>query len=120
MMATVYAEFYGENSFAGQHEDEPKVLSLFDVAPHKKGILGPKEFLDVYGHLQVVEFLGIHRWTRSFVDNVRNGEFKGSFEGVVGKAGEGHKLIMAKAKTQEWIDKVRSLYGDKAEQIISS
>jgi hypothetical protein len=118
----VFAEFFGPNSFAGQHEKtDEKCLKLFDVAPYKKGILGPKEFLDVYGHLDITKYLGIHNWTREFVEKVKRGEFEGStFEGVVGKAGEGHKLIMAKAKTQAWIDKVKARYGDQADKIIMS
>ena len=55
------------------------------------------------------------------VQRVREGELEGvTFEGVVGKAGEGHKLIMAKAKTQAWIDAVRSRCGATADQIIAS
>src|SRR5579862_2894932 len=40
---TVFAEFWGENSFAGSHvQDDTKYLTLFDAAPYKKGILGPE------------------------------------------------------------------------------
>ena len=116
----VFAEFFGENSFAGLHEpNDEKFLKLFDIAPCKKGILGPEEFLDVYGNLDIAKFLGVHHWTKDFVDVVRKGEFEGaSFEGVIGKAGAGHKLIISKAKNQAWIDKVRERYGDKAESLI--
>lgn len=120
--AVAFMEFYGPNSFAGQHIDEDvKTLTLFDVAVHKKGILGPKEFVDIYGDLNIAEYLGRHNWTRNFVQRVRDGEFLDkSFEGVVGKTGEGHKLYMAKAKSQAWVDKVRQKYGDDAESIIMS
>lgn len=62
----------------------------------------------------VPKFLGNIKWTRGFVDQVRKGEIEGiTDEGVVGKAGEGHKLIMAKAKTQTWIDKILARYGEE-------
>lgn len=118
-----FAEFYGPNSFAGNHDvaDEHK-LTLFDVAPYKKGILGPKEFLKTFGHLDIPNYLGKLNWTRDFVAQVRAGEIPGiTFEGVVGKSGEGHDLYMAKAKTQAWVDKVLSRYGEvEGQKIISS
>lgn len=111
----VYMEFWGPNSFAGKHEaDDVKRLTLFDACPNKKGLLGPKDFLKAFGHLHTPRFLGIHKWTRGFVDRIRKGEsgLKDiTFEGVVGKGGSRHKLVMAKAKTQAWIDKVMAQYG---------
>lgn len=121
--AIAYAEFFGPSSFAGQHkQDEEKKLYLFDVALYKKGIMGPKQFLDEFGHCQIARFLGHYKWSRDFIQNVRDGLVGGiTFEGVVGKSGEGHKLIMAKAKTRAWIDKVRALYTqEEAEKIINS
>ena len=49
---------------------------------------------------------------------MRVGDVDCAFEGVVGKAGEKHKLIRAKAKTQAWIDKVLEIHGEKAGQKI--
>jgi len=110
---TVFCEYWGPGSFAGEHiPGEPKKLTLFDANPYKKGILGPKAFLDLFGHLELPRFLGKLRWTRGFVDRVRKGEVEGiTFEGVVGKGGDRHDLVMAKAKTQAWIDKVLVKYG---------
>lgn len=113
---TVFAEFWGPGSFAGQHiSGEPKRLTLFDANPYKKGILGPKQFLDLFGHLEISRFLGRMHWTRGFVERVRLGQVDGiTFEGVVGKSGDGHNLIMAKAKTQMWINKVLEKYGNES------
>lgn len=120
----VFAEFVGKNSFAGNHDPEDeKHLYLFDAAVNKKGIIEPKEFLKLFGDCQIAKFLGIHKWSKNFVEAVRRNEVEGvTFEGVVGKArGKGNTLIMAKAKTQNWIDKVKSLYNnEEAERLIKS
>lgn len=43
----IYAEFFGPNSFTGQHQaNDSKELVIFDANVHKHGILGPREFLD--------------------------------------------------------------------------
>src|SRR6185295_19716850 len=40
--AVAFAELWGPGSLGGRHvPDEPKRLTLFDVAPYKKGMLGP-------------------------------------------------------------------------------
>lgn len=122
----VFMEFWGQNSFAGKHEkQDPKTLTLFDACPNKKGILGPKEFLDNFKHLRIANFLGCFNWTRGFVDRIRTGKDeispKVTFEGVVGKSGSGHKLVMAKAKTQAWVDKVLAQYGPvEGQKIVES
>ncbi len=120
----VFFEYWGENSFAGTHvPEEPKNATLFDVAPYKKGILGPKEFLKLFGHFDnIPRYLGVKKWTPGFVEQVRLGQIEGaSFEGVIGKAGEGHNQVRAKAKTQAWIDKVRALYAPElAEKLVNS
>ncbi len=117
-----FAEFWGPGSFAGLHvPEDPKTLTLFDLAPYKKGLLGPREFLELFrrpgpgglGYPQLPRYLGNHNWTRAFVEAVRRNDLEGiTLEGVVGKAGEGHHLVMAKAKTQAWIDMVLARYGE--------
>jgi hypothetical protein len=118
-----FAEFWGKNSFAGEHDPaDQKYLTLFDINPFKKGIIGPEQFLDLFGSLSIPGFLGKIKWTRDFVQTVRAGSVEGiTFEGVVGKAGEGHRLIMRKAKTRAWIDKVFEKFGTiEGEKIINS
>ena len=82
--------------------------------------------MDLFGHFsspKIPNFLGRIHWTRGFVEEVRVGKDPAgiTFEGVVGKAGEGHKLIMAKAKTQAWINKVLERHGaEYGQKIINS
>lgn len=120
---TVFGEFWGPNSFAGVHEpDDEKQINVFDVMVDKKGFLSPQDFLKVFGELNIATFLGQFRWTRSFVEQVREGAVHGvTLEGVVGKSGASPRRITAKAKTQVWIDRVRSRYtAREAERLLQS
>jgi len=121
---TVFAEFYGADSFAGIHQaGDSKQLSIIDVAPYGKGLLPPRDFLKLIAtQVATPTFLGKIRWTRGFVERVRAGEVSDiTFEGVVGKAEGRQGLVMAKAKTQAWLDRVRALYShEQAERIINS
>lgn len=118
-----FFELYGPSSFAGRHDEkEAKRLILIDVAPHKKGILGPRDFLDIFGGLDIPSVVDVRNWTRDYVERVWRGEIDGvTFEGVVAKGGEGHRLVMAKAKTEAWVLKVKELFSpEEAERIINS
>ena len=117
-----FMEFHGPGSFAGSHvPGETKQLTLFDLCPDKKGIVGPARFLKLtYTFRAPVAYcIGYDNWTRGFVERVRNSDVpEMTFEGVVGKAGDGHTLVMAKAKTQAWIDKVYAKYGKSDGDVI--
>jgi hypothetical protein len=111
----VFAEYWSPNSLGGVHADEPHLLSVFDVAPFKQGILGPKDFLDLLtDKVPTPAFLGRLKWTRGFVERVYEGDVEGvTFEGVVGKAKDGkHDLVMAKAKTKGWIEAIMARHGE--------
>jgi hypothetical protein len=119
-----FAEYWSPNSFAGWHAEEEHSLTVIDLAPHKKGILGPKEFVKLTEKTDIftAPFLGNYKWTRGFVERVYKEEIPGiSCEGVIGKAGSDNKLIMAKAKTKTWLDKVKEKFTEEeAEKIINS
>ncbi len=105
----VFYEFAGPNSFAGNHDfNDEKTLTLFDAALNKGGLLDPVSFRNLFeDKVLTPKYLGQYNWTRDFVEQVRLNQIDGiTFEGVVGKAGNKHTLIRAKAKTQMWIDKV--------------
>lgn len=109
-----FFEISGEHSFAGEHEpNEPKSLTLFDVSVHRKGILGPVEFLKYFSGLNIPNYLGELVWDQKLIEQVHRGCLPGmSFEGVVGKQGSGHHLEMVKAKNRAWIRQVRERYGE--------
>lgn len=119
----IFHEFWGVKSLGGLHVGgDPKFLTVFDAAVDKKGILGPRAFRETFeGIVPTPKFLGIHNFTRGFVDLVRSDSIPGiTFEGVVAKTGEGHQQVRAKAKTQKWVDAIRAMHGSKAESIINS
>jgi len=111
-----FFEFYGENSFAGVHVKEPHRVVLFDVNPYKKGIMFPREFLSLFGHLDIPRLLHQGNCTHPFVDSVKNNSLEGlTSEGVVCKAPGKGKMslpIMFKVKTEQWITKLKTYCGD--------
>ena len=111
---TVYLEFWQEHSLGGYWQPgEEFHLTLFDIEPYKQCMLGPKEFLRVTKSIPTAKFLGQTNWTRGIVESVWNGQVEGvTFEGVVAKAGERHKLVKAKAKTKKWVDAILARHGE--------
>ena len=108
---TVFAEFFGPNSFAGNHvESDPKELVLFDVHLFKLGILGPKEFLELFGHLHVPRLIYQGPLSDSFISDVKQGKYD-VVEGVVCKGGKAPKIWMRKIKTLTYLQKLKDTFG---------
>lgn len=107
--AVAFFEFYGANSFAGTHvSDEDHYVTLIDVNVYKRGILPPKEFLKLFGHLGIPNMVYYGRPGHDFVESVRNRTLKGiTFEGVVCKSMHKNKPLMFKIKTRDWIRKIK-------------
>lgn len=117
--ATVFFEFYGDNSFAGFHEDEPHEVTLFDIHVHKKGLLPAKDFLKLVeskvDHAEVL-YRGVAN--SDFVESVRNSTLPGmSLEGVICKGGLDNRgrPINFKLKSQAWLDRLKEKYKDNEE-----
>jgi hypothetical protein len=116
LKATCFFEFGGESSFAGRHFDEEHTVTLFDVSVHKKGYILPREYLKLFGDLDIARLLYYGFITESFVDSVRNGELEGmTFEGVVCKMAQ-YKTPgvtdMFKVKSFAWLDRLKSYCGN--------
>jgi hypothetical protein len=118
--AVAFTEFFGQKSFAGQHQaGDPKDLVLFDVQVHKRGLLGPREFLDLFGKLDVANVVYEGALNASFVQDVRDGKFPNRHsanEGVVCKGGHGHELWMRKVKTATYIARLKGEIGAEWEK----
>jgi hypothetical protein len=119
-LVTAFAEFFGQDSFAGQHKpDDPKDLVLFDLHVLKKGILGPSEFLSLLGHIDVARVVYQGPLNATLVQDVRDGKFPNrhrSNEGVVCKGGSGHGLWMRKIKTTAYMDRLKNSFGGEWEK----
>ena len=104
-----FFEYYGPNSFAGQHvETENQTVTLIDVNPYKKGILPPEEFIKYFSHLDIPNVLFEGKITPDFVDKVKNSTLHGmAFEGCVCKGVDKNQLVMFKIKTIAWLEKLK-------------
>ena len=118
---TVFGEFFGSKTFSGAHRpwDKQWDVVLFDVNPHKKGFISPKEFLDEFGHLNVAEEVYRGNLNKPFIDGVRNStiDFESKYaiktevaEGVICKGGSGHNLWMAKIKSLAYKEALKERY----------
>lgn len=109
-----FFEFFGPNSFAGNHEEEPHDVVLFDVNVHRKGIQLPQDFIKQFGQLDIASKLYFGRIGPEFLQSVKESTLEGmTFEGVVCKTIKGG---MFKVKSQAWYDKLKKKCGDDEEQ----
>jgi hypothetical protein len=113
--ATFYMEFHGPGSFAGWHIAEPHTVTLFDVAPYKRGFLEPRDFLKLCGHLDHAKLLHVGNFTHDIANQVSTGTLEGmTFEGVVCKGAWDRKAgmpLMWKWKNVAWFEKLRHRCG---------
>jgi hypothetical protein len=110
--ATAFFEFWGDNSFAGSHEDEPHRCTLIDVAAHPKGIMEPRDFVKRFAGLPHADLLHQGPWTRELEEKVRSGTLPGMpFEGVIVKGGliSPGRPLMFKVKNGAWFEKLRGI-----------
>lgn len=111
--AICFFEFFGENSFAGLHQDEPHQVIVFDIAPHKKGILPPQDYLRLAKKYCLDVSLPIYHGNANsdFINQVKNGTLPGmTFEGVVCKSNplkKGQMPNMFKVKNTAWYLKLK-------------
>lgn len=123
--AMCFFEFWGPSSFAGMHcSDEDQTVTLFDIAPFKRGILEPDAYLKLvnnaeHGPLDHAKVLYTGPCTAEFIESVRNGTLPGmTLEGVVCKAKNDKKTkmpVMFKQKNRAWIEKLRTYCGNNSD-----
>lgn len=114
----VFGEYLGENSFAGRHDpNDTKDIILFDVNLYKRGFITPKEFMNNFGHLHIPELIYKGIFDVDLINSIKNNEFDLK-EGVICKGvtkTKGDEIVwMTKIKTNDWLQKVKLLYGEKA------
>lgn len=115
----VFGEYFGDNSFAGQHlKSDKKDVKIFDISVYKHGLMSPYEFMDKFGHLDTPKVIYDGIYDMGLVDDIRNNIYNLS-EGVVCKGvtktkKEADIIWMSKIKSNEWLHRVREKFGYKA------
>lgn len=118
----VYCEIWSANSIAGHFPQsdgtlrvqlsdiEPNNVTLFDVNANKRGIVLPRDFVKLFGHLDIPEIVYEGNFNRQFIEDVRKNAFNIK-EGVVAKGTNvtQHRLWMAKCKTNWWFEEIKRL-----------
>lgn len=120
--AMCFFELWGPSSFAGMHDlKEELTVTLFDIAPFKRGILEPDAYLKLvnntdHGPLDHAKVLYEGVVTPEFIESVRASTLPGmTFEGIVCKAKNDKKTmmpVMFKQKSRAWLDKLDAYCGD--------
>jgi len=109
---TVFTEFLGANSFAGQHEpNDHKKLILFDVQV-VNDIISPEQFLSNFSKFPIAKVVYKGKYTGQFVEDVRNGKYPVN-EGVVVKGVVDGQVYMTKVKTKAYMEKLKLQFKDK-------
>lgn len=110
--AICFFEFFGQNSFAGQHvvSDEKKVV-LFDING-PQGLLYPSEFLRMTKYLDIAPLIYEGQFSEEFIQSVENGTLSNmTFEGIVAKSNIGSPGLpwMTKVKNKAWLIKLKEI-----------
>lgn len=119
--AVCFFEWHGPNSFAGNHPDsvDQMKVTLIDVAPYKKGILTPENFINNFEDFDIPPVVYRGKITEEIFQSIREGTLSGvTFEGVVGKE-EGctkdGRHETCKIKSHAWLNRLKTLCnGDEA------
>jgi len=111
-----FFEFFGENSFAGNHEKEDHKVVLIDLNIYKKGFLHPKDFINLFenSNIEIPKLLYVGKPNQDFFESVWNGTLEGmTFEGVIGKRMIGkNSHDYFKTKNKAWLDKLKERCGN--------
>lgn len=124
---TLFFEWYGDNSFAGFHQDGDELrLALIDVFLKKKGYIEPNDFIELFcedDRVLTPEVIYIGKLNMDFVSSIENNDwtkegcqYPSVKEGVVIKRStlmKGQRLPMCKVKTKWWLEKLHSNFPEE-------
>jgi len=120
--AVAFMEFVGPHSFAGIHDpvvlkvehNDPKKLILFDVNVHKRGLVSPEDFVNIFRHCCSAEVLYQGKLTEEFIKDVREGKYPAD-EGLVCKGllkpDNLHSRWQCKIKTWDYLKRIQKFFG---------
>ena len=123
---TFFFEYYGENSFAGKHQEGDEMhLALIDVFLKKKGYIEPKDYENIFRNtkIEMPELIYIGPLNSDIVEKIQNNDwtqpnavFPNVKEGVVFKRStllKGQRRPSVKVKTKWWLEKLHSMYTEE-------
>lgn len=111
---TAFCEFFGDNSFSGQHKSESHKLKLIDIEIYKYGFVSPREFVNIFCKTlgdKAAQVIYEGNLNEQFIKDVREGKYP-VWEGVVFKGGVKHKIWRCKIKTYAYLAKLKEVYAD--------
>lgn len=112
----LFFEYWGENSFAGEHTiEDNKNLTLLDINVYKKGFLPYDKINDIFNNYDIIDDylmipkpILISEVNENLINMVKNLTLEGqTFEGIVGKCFHKNQLEMVKLKSDAWLEKIR-------------
>ena len=120
-------EWYGENSFAGFHQEGDELnLALTDVFMKKKGYIEPRDFYDIFckdNRILTPELIYHGKLTKEFINSIVNNdwtkegcEYPMVKEGVVCRRSsimKGQRMPKCKFKTQWWLNKLHEKFSEE-------
>lgn len=123
---TFFFEWYGENSFAGRHQEGDEMhLALIDVFLKKKGYMEPKDYYQIFNDhgVELPELVYTGPLSSEIIERVRENDwtqegadFPNVKEGVVFKRStmmKGQRRPSVKVKTKWWLNKLHSMYTEE-------
>lgn|SRR5574337_19632 len=108
----VFTEYFGTNSFAGQHnpKDLLKQLVILDIQVDGK-IISPEQFVEDFKQFNIARVVFKGKFTGQLFVDVRKGKLDVK-EGVVVKGMVGDQVYMAKIKTEAYLERLKKEFKD--------
>jgi hypothetical protein len=106
----IFTEFYGPNSFAGNHFEEDvksnsQKLTIIDVSINKV-LIPPKQFIDDFNQFDIAKLIYSGKYSGQFAEDLKNGKYNVN-EGVVVKGIVDGEVFMTKIKTKTYLKRLR-------------
>src|SRR5574339_588081 len=102
----VFTEFYGPNSFAGNHvEGDEHELVLIDVMLNGR-LMAPDQFIQNFSAFGAAQVVYTGKYSGQFAEDVRKGKYNVN-EGVVVKGIVDGTVFMTKVKTEDYLRRLR-------------
>lgn len=119
---TLFTEFLGPKSFAGQHTPGDTMEHIIIDVMKGKRLLKPDEFVDLFGGTEwnvkggwdkfnVAKLLYMGKYSGQLVEDIRHGKYPVK-EGAIIKGLIGSQVYMAKVKTNAYMDRLKNEFKD--------